>query len=197
MKTKICTGCGKRKKLSEFGKDKYQISALKCRCKECHKEYRDNNKEKINQKIQIYRKKYPWRRTLVDIKQRCTNPNNNNYKNYGLRGIKCLITSEELKSLWIRDKAWLLKEPSIDRKDNDGNYELSNCEFIEMIDNNKKHGYKKVIQYDLNNRFIREFESVISASKELKIDKTGISHCCRGKIHCITSGGFKWKYKNE
>ncbi len=194
MKIKICSGCGKRKKLSEFGRDKYQKSGLKCRCKECIKEYREKNKQKINTKIGIYRLKYPWKVILSSIKQRCNNPNNEYYKNYGLRGIQCLITSEELKFLWYRDKASLLNQPSIDRIDNDGHYELPNCQFIEMIDNNKKHGWKKVVQYDLNNNFIKEFESVINASKKLKIDKSSIANCCLGKRY-NSAGGYKWKYK--
>jgi len=53
---------------------------------------------------------------------------------YFARGIRCLISLEEVKSLWIRDKANLLKRPSIDRI-NGGHYKLENCRFIEFREN--------------------------------------------------------------
>jgi len=77
------------------------------------------------------RKKYPWRGTYLSITQRCGWEKSRYYK----RGIKCLITIAELKKLWFRDKAWLLKKPSIDRKDNNGDYIFSNCRYIELVEN--------------------------------------------------------------
>jgi hypothetical protein len=65
-------------------------------------------------------------------RQRCNNKKLPIYHRYGGRGIKCLISKEELKALWVRDKADLMKRPSIDRIDNDGNYEFNNCRFIEL-----------------------------------------------------------------
>lgn len=49
----------------------------------------------------------------------------------------------------------------------------------------------KVIQYNLNNHFIKEWESIRKAQKELKI--TTIYSCLSGKRK--TAGGYKWKYK--
>ncbi len=72
-----------------------------------------------------------WKKTISGIKSRCTNKNSPSYPRYGGRGIKCLITESELKTLWIRDKANNLKRPSIDRIDNDGDYIFNNCRFIE------------------------------------------------------------------
>ena len=121
--------------------------------KEYNKQYKIKNKEKIKESMKIYRQKkkieisqqrkdkyerYPWKRTLINIKSRCNNKNHPRYKDYGGRGIECNITEEELKFLWFRDKAYLLNQPSIDRKDNDGNYELSNCKYIEKSENTIK-----------------------------------------------------------
>ena len=72
------------------------------------------------------------------IRQRCTNENLKCYKAYGGRRIGFLITIEDIIRLWYRDKAWLLKCASIDRKDNNGHYVYSNCRFIEMIENTAK-----------------------------------------------------------
>jgi len=81
-----------------------------------------------------YYAKYPWLRTLNHIKSRCTNKNNR----YCKRGIKCFITPDEIKSLWFRDKAYLLQKASIDRKDADKNYTLDNCCYIEFKINSGK-----------------------------------------------------------
>lgn len=48
----------------------------------------------------------------------------------------------------------------------------------------------KILQYDLNGLFIREWDSIQMAEKHLNI--TGISACCRGK--CVSISGFIWKY---
>jgi len=59
----------------------------------------------------------------------------------------------------------------------------------------RNHNAKKVLQYDLNNNFIKEFESISKASKILKIQRNSIKNCCQNKQK--TAGKFKWKYKNE
>jgi phenolic acid decarboxylase len=83
-----------------------------------------------------YYAKYPWLRTLNHIKSRCSNKNTR----YCKRGIKCFITPDEIKSLWFRDEAFKLKKPSIDRIDNNGNYILENCRFIEFSLNSSLGG---------------------------------------------------------
>lgn len=71
--------------------------------------------------------KEPWKKTLLGIRGRIS-------KRMGLyyrKGIKCRITAKELKRLWFRDKAYLMKKPTIDRKDNNKNYTFQNCQYIE------------------------------------------------------------------
>lgn len=157
MITKKCTHCKQEKDISLFHKNKRNLDGFHIECKICRKilmkkyyknnkniikkrvnKYRNKNKEKINDNKLVSRKLYPWKRTLESIKQRCNNPNNEKYYRYGGRGIKCLITEQELKDLWFRDKAYLMKKPSIDRKDNNGNYEYGNCRYIELSENTKR-----------------------------------------------------------
>ncbi len=163
-------------------------------------QYRKDHRTQLNKWGLDYYSKYPWKKTLVVIKQRCTNPNNNSFKDYGQRGIKCLITSEELKFLWLRDKAYKMKDPTIDRKDNDGNYELQNCEYIERIKNIEKQWIdndklRPILQYDLDGNFIREWQSKTDASKALNINQGNINKALTGKYkYC---GNFIWRYKNE
>jgi hypothetical protein len=98
-------------------------------------------KEKIIKDAAIYKKNHPWIKHYSSAKYRCNSPKCSSYKFYGGRGIKFLMTVEDFKFLWFRDLAWLLKRPSIDRKDPDGNYELGNCQFIELADNKKKQRF--------------------------------------------------------
>ena len=51
---------------------------------------------------------------------------------------------------------------------------------------------KKVYQFDLNQNYIDEFESVSFASKELNIDRRQISANCNGKQK--TCKGFIFKF---
>ena len=81
--------------------------------------------------------KYPWLVSFYRARQRCNNSKHKAYKWYGAKGIKFLLTKDEIKFLWFRDKAYLQKRPSIDRKNSNNNYELGNCRFIELVDNIK------------------------------------------------------------
>lgn len=121
------------RKYYQKNKDKEKIRS--------RKKYLKNRKKLIKQSNIARDARYtkrPWFRFLDYIKDRCNNKNRKKFRRYGGRGIQCLITEEELKFLWFRDKAYNLKFPSIDRKDNDKSYELSNCRFIELLENGKK-----------------------------------------------------------
>jgi hypothetical protein len=76
-----------------------------------------------------------WQISYYNAQQRCQNPKCPDYKNYGGRGIKLLMSSKDFQKLWVRDNAEIMRKPSIDRKDNDGNYTFENCRFIELRDN--------------------------------------------------------------
>lgn len=82
------------------------------------------------------------------MKQRCLNPNSKDYENYGGRGIR--ICEE-----WDRDfyefQNWAIhncysSELSIDRIDNNGNYEPSNCRWAtksQQNSNRRKYKWRK------------------------------------------------------
>ena len=52
---------------------------------------------------------------------------------------------------------------------------------------------KPVIQLDLDGNFIREFNSIAEACKELELATGNLSKVCKDKIRSLK--GFKWKYK--
>jgi group I intron endonuclease len=59
----------------------------------------------------------------------------------------------------------------------------------------QKARQRSVLQYDLNDVFIQEFESIKKADDFLSTGKrNNISNCCLGKQKSCC--GFKWRYKN-
>ncbi len=74
----------------------------------------------------------PWDKTAYSIRSRCSTRKSKHWKYYGGAGIECRITPDDLKSLFFRDKAYLMVQPSIDRIESSGHYEKSNCRWIEL-----------------------------------------------------------------
>jgi len=92
-------------------------------------------KEHPDKRLKYNKERYldrPWMPYFYGARYRC---NKKGFKNYESKGIKFLMTREDFKNLWFRDKACLMKRPSIDRKDSKGHYILENCRFIELRDN--------------------------------------------------------------
>ena len=58
-----------------------------------------------------------------------------------------------------------------------------------------KKNNKPILQFDLNGNFIKEYESITQASKELNIKLDYISSCCLGGRK--TSKGYIFKFKND
>lgn len=195
MKTKVCCTCKKRRLIKFFDKSSYSNDGYRVDCKKCRKVYREKNKEKIKLFKQSYYKKYPYKLIFLNIKARCNNTNNHAYKNYGERGIKCLITEEEIRQLMLRDGYGNMKKPTIDRIDNNGNYTYENCRFIEKSENSKKDKYIKILQFDLQGNFIKEWESQIEIVKKLNLHQSIISLCINNKRK--NYGNYIFKKKGE
>lgn len=95
--------------------------------------------------IELLRKRRietPWLSHYDCARTRCTNKKRKEYHRYGGRGILFLLAQEDVRQLWFRDKAYEMKRPTIDRIDNDGHYDISNCRFIEKSLNSTKGNYE-------------------------------------------------------
>lgn len=119
--------------------DSYYIKN-RSKCLKYAKKYYQKNKKLILRKSIKHRKRYHLSRTLANIKQRCNYIKDKKYIYYGGKGIKCLLNLKDLRYLWFRDKAYILKQPSIHRKNNQENYTIDNCQFIEMSVNRTHRG---------------------------------------------------------
>lgn len=53
--------------------------------------------------------------------------------------------------------------------------------------------YKPIKQYDLDGNFIRRWDSITEAAKQLMISQGNLSSCLKGKFK--TMGGYKWSYE--
>lgn len=81
---------------------------------------------KLNNKIKVISDR---------ARRRCEDKNCSSYRWYGAKGVKFFLTLEDIKNIWERDNAKNMDRPSIDRINSKGNYEFSNCRFIEWSEN--------------------------------------------------------------
>lgn len=126
---KRCTKCGSK---GPFGtRNKGSRDGLASWCKECLKAARDDWRKTLNGQIGTL-----W----IGIRSRAENKNG---KNPTYKDVKLLMTREEFKE-WVRPKLkhWLEAHPdirpSIDRKSDEGHYEISNLQLISLAENTRK-----------------------------------------------------------
>ena len=85
-----------------------------------------------NQKVMHGGTYHPLYKVWINMKSRCFNPNATGYENYGGRGI---TVCKEWQYDFVNFHRWAIGvgyDPSltIDRKENDGDYEPGNCRFV-------------------------------------------------------------------
>lgn len=118
------------------------------------------------------------------MKSRCFNPNNPDYMNYGGRGITvCERWKNSFKAFYEDMGKRPHKNLTLDRKDNDGNYELNNCRWAtrktQRLNSRPKRckirAFNKILGFDLGLiSHIKDF------AKEFGLNKTSISLCLKG-----------------
>lgn len=117
-------------------------------------------RKEANRKTRTYR---IWKA----MKTRCTNPNFPDYPEYGGRGIVICERWIESYEAFLSDMGECPPGLSIDRRDNDGNYEPGNCRWatkIEQANNTRRHR-----RYTLNGKTLTLAQWV---------RETGIPYAC-------------------
>jgi len=108
-------------------------------CKSCSAIIRNKNKfGHIPSKL---------RQKFISIKSRCYNKNNNEYRNYGAKGIIVEWKNSEEFGLWAINNGYK-KGLTIERKDASKNYCSNNCEWITSSENTRRMAIRK--NYDRN-----------------------------------------------
>ena len=85
------------------------------------------------------------------MKERCNNPKNKRFKNYGARGIK---VCDEWEHSFTKFENWAMANGykaglSIDRIDNDKGYSPENCKWSTYVEQNRNRGnYNRLITYN-------------------------------------------------
>lgn len=103
---------------------------------------------------------------------RCRNPNNKHFRNYGGRGLRVMYAGFEdfLADVGPRPVgAW------IDRKDNERNYEPGNCEWVTPKTNQKNKRVSRFWTVDG-----RTFDSSVEAAESLGVTPSVIVRGCNG-----------------
>ena len=102
----------------------------------------------------------------INIKQRCLNKNNPNYKNYGGRGI---TICDEWINDFVKFQEWSIKNGyqkglNIDRKDNNKGYSPENCRFITYIENQNNKRTNAYIEFD------NQIHTIANWAREININ---------------------------
>ena len=83
------------------------------------------------------RSRHPLYSTWSNMKGRCYNPNRPVYKYYGGRGIKVCDRWKNSFKLFLKDMGERPEGCTLDRINNDGNYEPTNCKWSTTVEQNK------------------------------------------------------------
>jgi hypothetical protein len=107
----------------------------------------------------------PIYQTWERIKQRCLNKNWPHYSYYGGRGIK--ICDRWLGSFenFYEDMGGKPKGMSIERKDNDGNYEIENCKWATNREQNRNKRSNVFISYNNETLCLSDWATKLGISR--------------------------------
>jgi len=149
--------------LEYVGKDKYYIKKWLCQCDCGHRKVisagdlksgrtqscgclqSESSKERFTTHGESNKSKeyYAW----SHMKDRCSNPKCDCYRNYGSRGIKVCKRWNDSYADFLADMGRCPEGFSIDRRDNNGDYEPGNCRWVTRKEQNRNTRRNRLFTY--------------------------------------------------
>lgn len=119
---------------------------------------RKTRKDKGVKRVEVKRKGTRLYRIWRNMRRRCNNPNSDYYENYGGRGIKVCDEWDD----FLVFRKWALENGyqstlSIDRVDNDGNYEPGNCRWATRTQQANNARSNVVLEYKGQSKTLSEW----------------------------------------
>lgn len=155
----------------------------------CPKHYKRFNKygDPLYVQVELHgMSKYPEYSVWKGMKNRCGNPNVERFSRYGGRGI---IVCDRWKNSFPAFYKDMGKRPTlkhqIDRINNDGNYEPGNCQWITIVENNRKRDFSRLdLQKASEIRFIYKAGNILQQQLAdiYNVTKTNIRNILKNKI---------------
>lgn len=108
----------------------------------------------------------PEYRSWRSMRGRCLNPANKAYKRYGGRGISVCERWSKFANFWADMGKKPGPEYSIDRIDNDGNYEPGNCRWATVKQQNNNRSSNVVIKKDGQRFTVTQLAAVSGVSRD-------------------------------
>lgn len=109
-------------------------------------------------------------RIWAGMKARCVNPNRISYPNYGGRGVKLCARWEEFEN-FLADMGHPPPKHSIDRIDNEGDYEPGNCRWATKIQQMNNRRDNPLLSHAGFTRTIAEWSRVTGIPRYLIYDR--------------------------
>ena len=175
-----------------------------------NKSYYDNNKEIIAKRNKnASRTKLGLISNIFKTQKRTTIKRNDKYgrnldmPNYTKQEFVDWVMSKDLfhklYNNWVESNYSTNLRPSVDRINSKISYCFSNIQIMTWQDNNEKgriEKFKPILQYTLNGKFIREYNSILEASIFLNIKYKKVQDMVYKNIQ-KSKLNYKFIYKNE
>jgi hypothetical protein len=192
IKTKICSKCKKEKPVTEFSPNKHNLDGLQSHCRSCQYAY-----------------KREYDRTLNGLVHKIYGQQKSNSKRRGHKPpaytfdalYDWFLSQPNYKKLYDNWKnSGYIKDltPSIDRLDDNKGYSFDNIQLITWQENRKKEQEKKkkqVNQYSLDGKYLKTYNSITDAAKNVNTTDDNISATCRNITQ--TAAGYQWRYLSD